>query len=114
MLWRGGAQGLTIDLLVPIQSPSQDEDAAEKLPDVALLDVKIAEAEKAIADGETTAEKRRAMERREDLMRLKRVEQIYVRAPLSPAPARSCVPDRPSFRSRALCCLSFRGGCSYC
>ena len=56
---------------------------AEKLPDVALLDAKIAEAEKAIAEGETTAEKRRAMERREDLMRLKRVEQIYVRPRLA-------------------------------
>ena len=49
------------------------------MPDVAILDAKIAEAEKAIAEGETTGEKRRAMERREDLMRLKRVEQIYVR-----------------------------------
>ena len=49
------------------------------MPDVALLDAKIAEAERAIAEGETTGEKRRAMERREDLMRLKRVEQIYVR-----------------------------------
>ena len=46
---------------------------------MAILDAKIAEAEKAIAEGETTGEKRRAMERREDLMRLKRVEQIYVR-----------------------------------
>lgn len=49
------------------------------MPDVAILDAKIAEAEKAIAEGETTGEKRRAMEHREDLMRLKRVEQIYVR-----------------------------------
>ncbi len=62
------------------QSLSQeDEEAGERLPDVALLDAKIAEAERAIAEGETTGEKRRAMERREDLMRLKRVEQIYVR-----------------------------------
>jgi hypothetical protein len=30
-------------------------------------------------EGETPAEKRKAKERREDLMRLKRVEQIYVR-----------------------------------
>ena len=51
---------------------------------MALLDVKIAEAERAIAEGETTAEKRRAMEWREDLMRLKRVEQIYVRDPSLP------------------------------
>lgn len=46
---------------------------------MAILDAKIAEAEKAIAEGETTAEKRRAMDRKEDLMRLKRIEQIYVR-----------------------------------
>ncbi|KAH9918243.1 N1221-domain-containing protein [Epithele typhae] len=63
---------------IPAISPSQDEDAAEKLPDVALLDIKIVEAEKMIAEGETGADKRRAMERREALVRLKRVEQIYV------------------------------------
>ncbi|KAI1795145.1 N1221-domain-containing protein [Ganoderma leucocontextum] len=62
---------------IPPISPQQDEEATEKLPDMAILDAKIAEAERAIAEGETTAEKRRAMERKEDLMRLKRVEQIY-------------------------------------
>ncbi|KAJ6599344.1 hypothetical protein DFH09DRAFT_1130790 [Mycena vulgaris] len=56
---------------------SKDPDAAEPLPDIALLDAKIAEATKAMEDGETPAEKRKAKERREDLMRLKRVEQIY-------------------------------------
>ncbi|TFK92199.1 N1221-domain-containing protein [Polyporus arcularius HHB13444] len=61
----------------PKVAPIEDEEAGERLPDVALLDAKIAEAERAIAEGETTGEKRRAMERREDLMRLKRVEQIY-------------------------------------
>lgn len=42
------------------------------------LDAKIAEAEAALKEAETTGEKRRAKERREDLLRLKRVEQIYV------------------------------------
>ncbi|KAJ7086610.1 hypothetical protein C8R44DRAFT_650748 [Mycena epipterygia] len=56
---------------------SKDPDAAEPLPDIALLDAKIAEAAKAMEEGETTGEKRRAKERKEDLMRLKRVEQIY-------------------------------------
>jgi hypothetical protein len=45
---------------------------------VALLDAKIAEATTAIPKAQTTSEKRKAEERREDLMRLKRVEQIYV------------------------------------
>ncbi|KAM5540419.1 hypothetical protein V8D89_005877 [Ganoderma adspersum] len=62
---------------IPPISPQQDEEASEKLPDMAILDAKIAEAERAIAEGETTAEKRHAMDRKEDLMRLKRVEQIY-------------------------------------
>ncbi|THH02760.1 hypothetical protein EW026_g128 [Hermanssonia centrifuga] len=54
-----------------------DEEYAESLPDMALLDAKIAEAEAAMAKAETTAEKRKAKERKEDLMRLKRVEVIY-------------------------------------
>ena len=41
----------------------------------------IAEAEEAMANAETSADKRRAKERKEDLMRLKRLELIYVRAP---------------------------------
>ncbi|KAJ7667734.1 hypothetical protein DFH06DRAFT_1322310 [Mycena polygramma] len=56
---------------------SKDPEAAEPLPDIALLDAKIAEATKAMEEGETLAEKRKAKERKEDLMRLKRVEQIY-------------------------------------
>ncbi|KAJ7068021.1 hypothetical protein C8F01DRAFT_1334094 [Mycena amicta] len=56
---------------------SKDPDVAEPLPDIALLDEKIAQATKAMEEGETTGEKRRAKERREDLMRLKRVEHIY-------------------------------------
>ncbi|KAF7313579.1 hypothetical protein HMN09_00514200 [Mycena chlorophos] len=56
---------------------SKDPDVAEPLPDLALLDAKIAEASKAYEEGQSLAEKRRAKERREDLMRLKRVEQIY-------------------------------------
>ncbi|KAH9853582.1 hypothetical protein C2E23DRAFT_777268 [Lenzites betulinus] len=62
---------------IPAVSRSLDDDGGEKLPDVAVLDAKIAEAEQAMTDGETNADRRRAKERREDLMRLKRVEQIY-------------------------------------
>lgn len=63
------------------------DDPADELPDVALLNAKIAEAEAAIKQarggGGDRSEGRRikeARERREDLLRLKRVEQIYVRA----------------------------------
>lgn len=59
----------------------QDLEAGEPLADVALLDVKIAEATAAMVNAKTTSEKRQAKERKEDLMRLKRVEQIYVRLP---------------------------------
>ena len=45
---------------------------------MALLDAKIAETEAAIQNAESTAESRQLKQRREDLMRLKRVEQIYV------------------------------------
>lgn len=48
---------------------------------MALLEVKIAEASEALAKAETAGEKRRAKERKEDLMRLRRVEQIYVSPP---------------------------------
>ncbi|KAJ3840755.1 hypothetical protein F5878DRAFT_52130 [Lentinula raphanica] len=54
-----------------------DSEAAEVLPDVALLDAKIAEAVAALEKAETAYEKRKARERKEDLMRLKRVEQVY-------------------------------------
>jgi hypothetical protein len=50
----------------------------EPLPDVALLDGKIADATSSIEKAESTSDKRNAKERKEDLMRLKRVEQIYV------------------------------------
>lgn len=43
-----------------------------------LLDAKIAEAEAALKKADSNSERRRAKERKEDLMRLKRVEQIYV------------------------------------
>ncbi|KAI0650345.1 N1221-domain-containing protein [Trametes meyenii] len=62
---------------IPPLSPSLEDDGSERLPDVVLLDVKIAETEKAMDNGETNTDRRRAKERREDLMRLKRVEQIY-------------------------------------
>ncbi|CAL1700892.1 unnamed protein product [Somion occarium] len=61
----------------PLNPPPQTEDGSELLPDVALLDAKIAEAEAALAQAESAGDKRRARERKEDFMRLKRVEQIY-------------------------------------
>lgn len=45
---------------------------------MALLDAKIAETETAMKAADATAEKRRLKIKREDLMRLRRVEQIYV------------------------------------
>ncbi|OBZ70163.1 Striatin-interacting protein 1 [Grifola frondosa] len=61
-----------------IQSSSQDDETSDRLPDVILIDLKLAEAQKALANAEAgTSEYRKAKERAEDLMRLKRVEQIY-------------------------------------
>ena len=62
----------------------QDDDPSETLPDVAALDAMIAAAEEAVAKAEGSSEKRKAKERKEDLMRLKRVEQLYVRPPTLP------------------------------
>lgn len=70
--------GFGVTLTVTLQSRSLDDEAGEKLPDVAILDAKIAEAEQAMKDGETSSARRLAKDRREDMMRLKRVEQIYV------------------------------------
>jgi hypothetical protein len=56
----------------------QDAETSEPLPDIALLDAKITEADEALKKAETSSEKRRAKERRDDLLTLKRVEQIYV------------------------------------
>ena len=47
---------------------------------MALLDAKIAEVEAAIKTADSAIEKRRLKIKREDLMRLRRVEQIYVRS----------------------------------
>ncbi|KAF9076476.1 hypothetical protein BDP27DRAFT_1442530 [Rhodocollybia butyracea] len=55
----------------------EDLEATESLPDLALLDAKITEATSALKNAETASEKRKWKERKEDLMRLKRVEQIY-------------------------------------
>lgn len=68
----------------------QDEEPSDTLPDVAQLDAMIAEAEEAMNKAETTAEMRKAKERKEDLMRLKRVELIYVGLPFSLSLGRSC------------------------
>lgn len=56
------------------------------LPDVVLLDAKIAEVEAALKKADSNSERRRAKERKEDLMRLKRVEQIYVGFSQPPRP----------------------------
>ncbi|KAL0949895.1 hypothetical protein HGRIS_009925 [Hohenbuehelia grisea] len=53
------------------------DETSEPLPDVALLNTKIEEADKAIREADSLSAKRKGRERREDLMRLKRVEQIY-------------------------------------
>jgi len=47
---------------------------------MAILDSKIAEVEVAIKAADSAIEKRRLKIKREDLMRLRRVEQIYVRS----------------------------------
>jgi hypothetical protein len=61
------------------QNESTVEAETDALPDMALLDAKIAETEAAMKAADVTVEKRRLKIKREDLMRLRRVEQIYVR-----------------------------------
>ena len=60
----------------------QDKSIAEAetdiLPDMALLDAKITETEAAMKVADVATEKRRLKIKRGDLMRLRRVEQIYV------------------------------------
>lgn len=71
-------------------SPRADENVV--LPDVSALNDAIAQAEARIKAAEISgdhAEKRKAKERREDLMRLKRVEIIYVRCSLAPCSLKS-------------------------
>ncbi|KAH9062231.1 hypothetical protein EDB87DRAFT_1608017 [Lactarius vividus] len=62
---------------VKLSNESAVEAETEVLPDMALLDAKIAEVEAAIKAADGAAEKRRLKIKREDLMRLRRVEQIY-------------------------------------
>ncbi|KAF8639788.1 hypothetical protein AX17_001048 [Amanita inopinata Kibby_2008] len=54
-----------------------DPENVEPLPDMALLEQKIAEVTKVIEQAQSNGDKRKAKEQKEDLMRLKRVEQIY-------------------------------------
>ncbi|KAK2466465.1 hypothetical protein APHAL10511_002107 [Amanita phalloides] len=54
-----------------------DPENAELLPDVESLERRISETEKAMGEAESANDKRKAQELKEDLMRLKRVEQIY-------------------------------------
>jgi hypothetical protein len=50
----------------------------EPLPDITLIDREIEAAMKAEKAATSASDKRKWQERREDLMRLKRVEQVYV------------------------------------
>ncbi|KAG1815329.1 hypothetical protein EV424DRAFT_1114352 [Suillus variegatus] len=61
----------------PLQVTNEDLEIAEPLLDVAMLDAKISEAVVAIGDATSPAQERKARERKEDFMRLKRVEAIY-------------------------------------
>ncbi|KII95814.1 hypothetical protein PLICRDRAFT_98306 [Plicaturopsis crispa FD-325 SS-3] len=61
----------------PTKVEAADAETAEPLPDIALLDAKIAEATAGMTAAGSSAERRKAKERKEDLMRLRRVEQIY-------------------------------------
>ncbi|EPT03705.1 hypothetical protein FOMPIDRAFT_1022279 [Fomitopsis schrenkii] len=70
-----GSEPLSEPKLAPTVSP--EDETTETLPDVAMLDAKVAEAEAELAKADTAAEKRRLQTRKEDLMRLKRIEQIY-------------------------------------
>ncbi|EGO27347.1 hypothetical protein SERLADRAFT_366889 [Serpula lacrymans var. lacrymans S7.9] len=61
----------------PSKVVPEDSETAEPLPDIAMLDVKIADATAAVAGAQSSTEERKAREKKEDLMRLRRVEQIY-------------------------------------
>ncbi|KIJ37340.1 hypothetical protein M422DRAFT_69303 [Sphaerobolus stellatus SS14] len=54
-----------------------NNDEGETLADIALLDEKIAQADEAVRKAHTSGDRRKAQERKEDLIRLKRVESIY-------------------------------------
>ncbi|ETW83843.1 HAM-2, protein required for hyphal anastomosis [Heterobasidion irregulare TC 32-1] len=71
-----GMEGVT-DSMTRMTTEEALDTEIETLHDVALLDAKIAETEAAIQNAESTAESRQLKQRREDLLRLKRVEQIY-------------------------------------
>ncbi|KAH9844211.1 N1221-domain-containing protein [Rhodofomes roseus] len=70
-----GSEPLSEPKLAPTVSP--EDETTETLPDVAMLDAKIAETDAALAKADTIAEKQRLQNRKEDFMRLKRIEQIY-------------------------------------
>lgn len=64
------------------ESTASNEDAETSLPDVVLLQDALREADEAIREAEKSNsrnEKRKAKERREDIVRLMRVETLYVR-----------------------------------
>ncbi|KDQ64661.1 hypothetical protein JAAARDRAFT_234148 [Jaapia argillacea MUCL 33604] len=86
-MWRTREECMTAESGLPFMPGSEaiveqkqlpsDDDFLEPLADVALLDAEIAESELALKQAESSSERRKARERREDLLRLKRVEQIY-------------------------------------
>lgn len=87
----------------------QDSEGMFKLPDMDALDDAINQAEARMRDAEAAddrAELRRTKDERDDLLRLKRVEQIYVRA-LPRAVFAASVVD---VSRRARCCRFFRDG----
>ncbi|KAI9508666.1 hypothetical protein F5148DRAFT_1352615 [Russula earlei] len=73
--------GEVTDALNKIKLSNENENLVEAetdvLPDMALLDAKVAETDSAMKAAGAPAEKRRLKVRKEDLMRLRRVEQIY-------------------------------------
>jgi hypothetical protein len=65
---------MTMMIMMSVHQELEDE----PLPDVAQLNAEIEAATKAENAADFESDKRKWRERREDLMRLKRVEQVYV------------------------------------
>ncbi|KAG1755949.1 hypothetical protein EDB19DRAFT_2034567 [Suillus lakei] len=76
---------------------SEDFEIAEPLLDVAMLDAKIAESVAAIGDAVSSAQEHKARERKEDVMRLKRVETICHMSPKTMA----ALPKSPAGNRRS-------------
>ena len=92
--------------VLQVHNALADEEAPTS-PEIAILDAKIAEVDEALR--QANGDKRALKQRREDFLRLKRVELIYVRGcfgkcTLSKLIVRSF--RRPSFRQWAIPCSS--------